>query len=234
MVCKIKQHRPYPLNPFYIAQPDSNFAMNDSPLLVVALFAGAIYLAKLWLDDLKLWRAGNPNPRGLPGATTASLAACAVAVVGAVLLVGVETAGEIGLGVSSEQSDITAIFLLAMLAAGFLEEVVFRGYFVISDRGKSILYASIVGFSALFALLHVQYYTEVPEDGSWTDFSFAITAKSSWTLLILFLNSLWFYTVRFFPLNPTHSLLPCIFAHMASNLAVFFVKLAQGHVTALY
>jgi membrane protease YdiL (CAAX protease family) len=208
--------------------------MNDSPLVIIALFAGAVYLAKLWFDDLKRERAGDPNPSALPGTTTASALACIVAAAGALLLVGIETGGEIALGVSAEQSDITAIFLLAMVAAGFIEEIVFRGYLVVTSRGKAILIASIIGFSALFALLHVQYYTAVPEDGSWTDFSFDLNAKSSWTLLILFINSLWFYAVRFFPLNPRHSLLPCIIAHIASNLGVFFVKLAQGHVTAWF
>jgi hypothetical protein len=53
-------------------------------------------------------------------------------------------------------------------------------------------------------------------------------------LLLLFLNSIWFYTLRFCKWNPRHSLLPCFAAHIASNVMVFVVKLAQGHVTSLY
>ena len=81
---------------------------------------------------------------------------------------------------------------------------------------------------------HYQYYTDIPEDGTWRDLTFMIDAKSLWTLLLLFLNSLWFYWMRFSKWNPNRSLLPCFVAHIASNLGVFFVKLVQGHVTGLY
>ena len=43
--------------------------------------------------------------------------------------------------------------------------------------------------------------------------------------------TLWFYAVRFWPLNPTRSLLPCVAAHAAKNLGVLAVKAAQGHVS---
>lgn len=204
--------------------------MNDSPLVILMVFAGALYLAKLWWDDRRKWREGETIPNALPGASPASMAAVLVAITGALVLVGIETAGEIALGVSDEQTTIAAIFLLAMIGAGILEEVVFRGYLVITGKGRGMLIGSIVGFSLLFALLHFNYYTEVPEDGKWYEFSFVISAKPAWSLLILFLNSLWFYTVRFYFLNPHHSLLPCMLAHIASNVAVFLVKAAQGHV----
>lgn len=208
--------------------------MTDSPLIVLLLFAGALYLAHLWLSDLRAARAGRPNPNALPGASPASLIAISVAILGAFALVGLETGGEIALGVSDQQSDITAFFLLAMIGAGIIEEVVFRGYLVITSRTRAILWASVVGFSLLFALAHYQYYTEVPEDGGFTDLSLQLDPKAAWSLLLLFLNSLWFYFVRFFPLNPSHSLLPCFAAHIASNLGVFFVKAAQGHVTSFF
>ena len=41
-------------------------------------------------------------------------------------------------------------------------------------------------------------------------------------------GSLWFYAVRFFPLNPTRSLLPCVAAHATKNLGVIALKYAQG------
>lgn len=209
--------------------------MTDSPLLSIILFAGALYLFKIWRDDLRAnQERGQVDPKALPGATPASGLAVAIAVMGALLLVGVETAGEIALGVSAEQSDITAIFLLAMIGAGVLEEVLFRGYLVVTGKGTRLLVLSIVGFSLFFALLHYQYYTDIPEEGTWRDLTFAFETKSLWTLLLLFLNSLWFYTVRFFKWNPAHSLLPCFAAHIASNVGVFVVKAVQGHVTALY
>lgn len=208
--------------------------MTDSPLIVIVLFAGALYLFKLWRDDLLARQAGRPNPKALPGATSAPPVALAIGVAGAVLLVLVETGGEMVLGVSGQQTDITALFLLAMLGAGIIEEILFRGYLVVTGKGTRILIASIIGFSLLFALLHYQYYTEIPEDGSWTDFSFVLDPKAGWSLLLLFLNSLWFYTVRFFKWNPAHSLLPCFAAHVSSNFAVFIVKAIQGHVNGLY
>lgn len=202
--------------------------------MTLVLFAGACYLFKLWLDDFRSWKAGNPNERALPGATSAPVIALWIGGIGAVLLVLVETGGELLLGVSAEQSDITAIFLLAMVGAGVLEEVLFRGYLVVQNKGRAILLGSIVGFSLLFALLHYQYYTEIPDEGSIADLSFRIDAKSLWSLLLLFLNSLWFYAVRFFKWNPHHSLLPCFVAHISSNVGVFLVKLVQGHVIGLY
>ncbi|MGA1204462.1 MAG: type II CAAX prenyl endopeptidase Rce1 family protein [Opitutales bacterium] len=208
--------------------------MTDSPLLTILLFAGAVCLAKLWLDDYRATEAGQPNPKALPGAFSASAVAIWIGVIGAILLVALETAGEIALGVSTEQSDIAAIFLLAMLGAGILEEILFRGYLVIQTKGKNILILSILGFSLVFALLHYQYYTSTEETGDSLTVTFNLNAKAGWSLLILFLNSLWFYTVRFFKWNPLRSLLPCFAAHIASNAAVFLVKLAQGHVTSLW
>jgi hypothetical protein len=49
-----------------------------------------------------------------------------------------------------------------------------------------------------------------------------------------FAGSLWFYTVRFFPLNPQHSLIPCIAAHLTKNLGVFGLKAALGFVSGWY
>lgn len=208
--------------------------MNDSPLIILGMFAASLYLAKLWSDDYRAAMAGNPNPKAFPGVTPAPLSLMLIGVVGALVLVGIETGGEIALGVSAEQSTITWLFLLAMVAAGFFEEVIFRGYLVITDKGRTILYASILGFSLLFTLAHYQYYLSTEAaDGSFA-LSLDISAKSSWTLLILFLNSLWFYALRFMPLNRSQSLLPCFAAHIASNLGVFVVKLAQGHVVGLY
>jgi uncharacterized protein len=208
--------------------------MMESPLIIVVLFAGAAYLFKLWRDDLLAAEAGQPNERALPGATRAPALALWIAGVGAILLVLVETGGEIALGVSAQQTDITVLFLLAMVGAGVIEEVVFRGYLVVQNKGRTLLLASITGFSLIFALAHYQYYTEIPEEGSWRDLSFVIDPKSLWSLLLLFINSLWFYTVRFFKWNPGHSLLPCFVAHISSNLGVFIVKALQGHVTGLY
>jgi len=208
--------------------------MSDSPLISFIIFAGALYLAKLWRDDLLLAKAGNPNPRALPGATSVPMTAVWIGVIGAILLVLMETGGELALGVSGEQTDIAAIMLFSMVGAGIIEEVLFRGYFVIKSRGKAVLVASVVVFSLLFALAHYQYYTDIEKIGEDVQLAISLDRKVGWSLLLLFLNSIWFYTLRFFKWNPEQSLLPCFAAHIASNLAVFLVKLAQGHVTGWY
>lgn len=206
----------------------------DSPLITLLLFAGAVYLFKLWLQDTRSWQAGTPNEKAFPGATSAPPSALWIAAIGALFLVAVETAGEIALGVSSEQTNIAAFFLFAMVGAGVLEEILFRGYLVITGKGRTLLLLSIIGFSLLFAIAHYQYYTQIPEDGTWRDIQLHFTPKASWSLLLLFLNSLWFYAVRFYKWNPHHSLLPCFVAHIASNIGVFVVKAVQGHVTSLW
>ena len=47
-----------------------------------------------------------------------------------------ETLGENLLAISEQQSDITALFLPAMISAGIIEEIVFRGYLVFTKRGR--------------------------------------------------------------------------------------------------
>lgn len=208
--------------------------MQDHPVAIILLFAAVCYPASLWWQDFRSWSSGKPNPRAFPGATSASRALIVIGIVGALLLVALETAGEYVLGVSDQQSQISAIFLLMMLAAGFIEELIFRGYLYYDRKGPVILWASILLFSLLFALFHAQYYTEVPEGARWYQFEFRIDSHSSWTLCILFLNSVWFYALRFGFDNKYKSLIPCIAAHVASNVAVFAVKLAQGHVVGFW
>jgi membrane protease YdiL (CAAX protease family) len=199
-------------------------SQND-PLVLLALLAGTAYAAKLWRDDLRAAQAGRPNPRALPGASPASRAAVLIAAAGALVLLGVEVAGEYALGIVGEQSEVTVLFGLYTLAAAFLEELIFRGFVVVQNRGRAVLLASCVGASVLFALLH-------PFLWEWKEgaLTFQFTAKAWFSTAMIFAGSLWFYTVRFWSLNPTHSLLPCIAAHAAKNLGVFAVKYGQGFV----
>jgi uncharacterized protein len=204
--------------------------MTDSPWVGVVFFAIAAYVFWMWRGDMLRQQQAGPDPRALAGAFPASRLLVLVAVLGALLIVALETAGEYALGTSASQSTIAASYLLAMVAAGFVEELVFRGYLFTERGGRAGLVASTVGFSVLFALLHTQYYVTHAEGAAWWDFSLKLEAGSLWTLSILVINSLWFYALRFMPWNPQRSLLPCIAAHVASNLAVFGVKAAQGHV----
>jgi membrane protease YdiL (CAAX protease family) len=115
-------------------------------------------------------------------------------------------------------------FVFAIVAAGVVEEVIFRGYLVVENKGRAALIASCVGFSFLFAVIHPHLWSN--EDG----FELTLTAKGFLSTGILFANSLWFYALRFGPWNKTRSIFPCMLAHAASNLGVFFVKLWQGYV----
>lgn len=198
----------------------------DNPLLLAAMLAGAGYLGKLWVDDLRAARAGRPNPRAFPGAIPAGRPVMILAVVGTLLLLALETAGESALGLTAEQSRMTVLYGLYTLAAAFLEEIIFRGYLVVMNRGRTLLVAGIVGASLVFALLH-------PFLSEWREgaLQFRFTAKAWFSTGAIFVGSLWFYALRFLPLNPQASLAPCIAAHVTKNLGVFAIKYAQGFVS---
>lgn len=197
----------------------------DNPLLLLVMLAGAGYLGKLWCDDLQAAQAGRPNPRAFPGAVPAGRPVMILAVAGTLVLLALETAGEAALGLTAEQSEMTVLFGLYTLAAALLEEIIFRGYLVIANRGRAMLIAGIVLTSVVFALLH-------PFLWEWRDgtLRFNLTAKTWFSTGAIFLGSLWFYALRFLPLNPQASLAPCIAAHLTKNLGVFGVKYAQGFV----
>jgi membrane protease YdiL (CAAX protease family) len=171
----------------------------------------------------------------MPGATPGSGRFAVLGGAGAVLLVFLEMAGEHVLGISGEQKNVSGLFLVAMLSAAIVEEIVFRGYLVIEGKGKRVLLAGIVGASLGFALMHdfLWQYHEVA--GAewwefWRGFSLNFTRKGVFSFSFVFIGSLYFYALRFHAGNREHSLLPCFAAHGAKNLAVFFIKLAEGHV----
>jgi membrane protease YdiL (CAAX protease family) len=201
----------------------------DSPLIQVFLILLIAYIFHLWLSDLRSAQQGQEKRGALPGAYSCSMPIIILGLIGAVMLVGVETLGENALGLSAEQTSMTLLFGLVTLASGFGEELIFRGYFVIQKKGTAILWLSISGFSVLFALIH-------PYLWQWDEGTLKIemSTKAWFSTGIVFLNSLWFYYLRFSKLNSKRSLWPCIAAHMCSNAAVFLVKLFQGHVSGLY
>ena len=213
--------------------------MTDSPVGILLSCGVGLLLGYWWWQDFSSARKGNPSARPLPGATSSSLSWISLGVLGAVLLTALETAGEIALGISAEQKDITVLFLGAMLAAALVEEVIFRGYLVVAGKGRALLLGSIFAASLLFALGHdfLWQYTQ-PEDAAWWEFwrgfSLNFSLKGWFSFGTVFLVSLYFYLLRFHPRNPARSLLPCFAAHAARNLAVFAIKLAQGHVVGWY
>lgn len=199
-------------------------ALNENPLMILAYVGIAAYILHLYLGDFRLEKSGEPNPKAMPGAKSAAVSVCWLGAFGALVLLGLETGGEIALGIVSEQSEMLWYFVFASLGAGVVEEVIFRGFLVVENKGRAALVASCVGFSLIFAVIHGHFWST--EEG----FAWTFTTKAWFTTALLFANSLWFYALRFGPWNPTRSLFPCMLAHAASNLGVFAVKLAQGYV----
>jgi uncharacterized protein len=197
----------------------------DNPLLVLVMLGAALYVAKLWRDDLR-----SPHERSLPGATPASSPAILVAVGGALVLLALESIGERRLGIFEQQSKMTWLFAAySVLGAPILEELVFRGYLVVRGKGTAILWTTIVGFSAAFALLH-QFLWDWNESG----FVLTIDRKGLFSTALLFATSLWLYASRFAPWNTTQSLLPCFLAHAAKNAGVVLVKASSGYMQGLW
>ena len=198
----------------------------DSPVLGFLLLAAAIWASKIWWQDYRQNQQGKPIPGALPGATPFTANALWIASAGALLLVLLETFFEKSAGQETSQTMLPAWFLAPMVAAAVLEEIIFRGYLPIQKRGKAILHLSCLALSIVFALAHPYLWTW--EEGQ---LDLHLGSGKAWlTTAFLFLKSLWFYAARFAPFNPKQSLLPCVTAHLAANLAVFVIKAAQGYI----
>ena len=190
------------------------------------MIAASAYFAWMWWSDYLATQRGEPPRGALPGTTSTTTRAIVIAVIGAALIVSAETWGEIHLGLSEEQSQITVLFGVYTLFAAVVEEIIFRGFIVPSEaKGRLTLWAVVIGASLVFAAVHPFLWTW-DDDGLQFDFG----AKGWFSTAAVFVSSLWFYFVRFMPSNPKHSLLPCFAAHATKNLAVFAIKAAQGFV----
>ena len=201
--------------------------MNESPFMVLLYVGVAAYVGYMYWGDYQSNQAlEQPDPRGMPGATSASLGLFVIGVIGALLILAAETSGEVALGIAAEQSEMVWYFVFAILGAGIVEEIIFRGYLVVDGKGRAALIGSCVGFSLIFAIIHGHFWSN--EEGQ--AFAWTFTTKAFFTTGILLANSLWFYALRFGPWNKNRSLFPCMLAHAASNLGVFCVKWAQGFV----
>jgi hypothetical protein len=201
--------------------------MNESPFMVLLYVGVAAYVGYMYWGDYQSNQASEqPDPRGMPGATSASWGLYGIGVIGALLILAAETGGEIALGIASEQSEMVWYFVFAILGAGIVEEVIFRGYLVVDNKGRAALIGSCVGFSLIFAIIHGHFWSN--EEGQ--AFAWTFTTKAFFTTGILLANSLWFYALRFGQWNKNCSLFPCMLAHAASNFGVFAVKWAQGFV----
>lgn len=198
--------------------------MNDNPFALVMMIALGGYFAWLWWSDLRAVREGRlATAQALPGAAPSSVRACVIAAAGALVILGAETWGEIALGLSEEQSKMTYLFAAYTLIAAVVEEIIFRGYVVVPDRGRPMLIGAVLGASLLFAAIHPFLWT-------WDDegFAFTFTPKGWFSFSAVFAASLWFYACRFASWNPERSLLPCFAAHLVKNAGVIAIKAAQG------
>ena len=202
----------------------------NSPLLLLLITSAALYVGKLWRDDQRAAREGKPNPRALPGATDAPTRAVWFAVAGALAILAAETLGELALGLAAQQSRMTWLFAFYSVAvAPLIEELIFRGWIVVENRGRVALWAGAVGASLIFAALH-------PFLWRWDDVGFAFTfsAKGWFSTTAVLVTSLWLYAARFAQWNPARSLLPCFAAHAAKNAGVVAVKCALGFMGPLW
>jgi len=193
----------------------------DNPLFLLLMIGAGGYVAKLWNDDRRA-----PHARALPGATLAPPSACWIAIAGALVILALETFGEKALGVADEQSKMTWLFAFYSIAAApIIEELIFRGYIVVENKGRAVLWAAVVGASFAFAALH-------PFLWKWDDAGFALTlTRKGWfSAGVVFAMSLWMYVARFANWNPTRSLLPCVAAHAAKNAGVVAIKAATGYM----
>ncbi len=206
--------------------------MNDDLIFAIIALLFGIYFARMWMSDLRDWQKGKPHPKALPGSTPTTWRAVWIAVAGSLVILGIETLGEYALGISEEQKDIAVILLVPMIMAAFVEELIFRGFLVVGNRGKAALWGSILFFSVLFALAHSHLWSyQVQTEGGNRIFEWHFTVKAFWSAGMVFLLSVWLYAARFLKSNPHRSLLPCMAGHLAKNLGVFVIKLAQGHVS---
>ncbi len=201
----------------------------NNPLLLLLMTGVGLYFGKLWRDDLRAGAsraAGAPSP--LPGATHAPMRAVIIAIAGALVILGLETWGEIALGLASEQSKMTVLFAIySMFAAPLVEEIIFRGYLVVNPekQGRSAAWLGALGASLVFAALHPFLWKN--DDAG---FTFTFDAKGWFSTAAVFATSLWLYAARLAAWNPQRSLLPCFAGHAAKNLGVFAIKAGTGFV----
>jgi membrane protease YdiL (CAAX protease family) len=202
----------------------------NHPLLLVLMTLAGTYTGWLWWTDRRSAAAGRAQPGALPGATPASHRATGIAVAGALAILAAETLGERALGLDAQQSRMTWLFALySVAAAPIIEELIFRGWLVLTTRGAPMMWGAVVAASVIFAALH-PFLWRWDEAG----FAFTFSPKAWFSTSVVFATSLWLYLVRLATWNPQRSLLPCFAAHAAKNLGVVAIKAAAGFVVGVW
>ena len=198
--------------------------MNDSPITVFLYCAIALYLVYLYRCDIKAFCRGLHVAKALPGATPISLMLTVFSLLAGTFLLANAVLGEYALDLVDLQNEMVWFFVFATLSAGVVEELIFRGYLVIENKGSRVLALSCIGFSFLFAMIHPNLWSF---DGG---FHWIFSTNAIYDTWILVLNSLFFYSLRFGPWNPQRSILPSMIAHGVFNFGVFGVKWFQGYI----
>lgn len=181
--------------------------------LLYFLLGACVFTA--WYGEYRRRRLTG-GPEGFwPGTVPAPAAAYWIGAAGALLITLAETAAESRLHVAHAQTVLPAVSIFALIGASAVEESVFRGFAAPGRLAGKPLLGVIVAGSIVFALIH--------------GFDLA-TTHGRISATFAFITSLWLYLVRFNPLNPDRSLLPCFMAHTVRNLAVFGIKWAEGFV----
>jgi membrane protease YdiL (CAAX protease family) len=175
-----------------------------------------LFVLIAWARERRKRTAKGEPEKFWPGTTYAPTGAYFIAAAGAILITIAEAAVEKRAGLTDQQSVLPAIFIFQLLGASVVEEMLFRGFVAPGELfGRKLLALMIVG-SLVFALIH-NFDLSEPE--------------GQVNALFAFITSIWLYIVRFNPLNPDRSLLPCFMAHTVRNLAVFGIKGAQGFIS---
>lgn len=120
--------------------------MNENPIMIVLYIGVAAYVLSMYRGDLKAELAGEGSASAMPGAKPFGWLAALIGVIGALIILAIETGGEIALGISAEQSDMVWYFVFASLAAGVVEEVIFRGFWSFRTKVRQHWLAVVSGF----------------------------------------------------------------------------------------
>ena len=110
----------------------------------------AAWLFYMWVGDLLYFRkTGGLRKGAFEGATPAPFGLIAAGVVAALALLAVNSVAELAAGVEADQTKVAPWALLSWVGAAFVEELIFRGYLVVKNRGRAALVGSIFLFSFL-------------------------------------------------------------------------------------
>lgn len=197
--------------------------MQDNPLYSILIFLIGAFFFKMWLDDA---RNGKKDGKAFPGASFAPPSLLITGAFGALFIVALETFLECKFGFTEEQSEVKFWALLVWISAAVTEEIIFRGYIVIQNRGRVMLWLGVIFASLIFALCHPFLWDYATETG----FQLNLTENAIFSTAFIFANSIWFYILRFNRHNKTQSLLPCMVSHAVYNIGVFLIKTHQGFV----